>query len=93
MAGAMPESVTSVPLTPTEPTVISAPSVTDTANALAGGAPAALASSVSSKTMTSDVPAAGTLADCGRGPAMSAVVALSTFDARPVPASLIASTR
>ena len=93
MTGVMPESVTPMPLTVTESTPISAPSAAVTSNCPTAGAPAAVASRSSSNTMTSVVPAAGTLADSGSGPAMSGVVAPSTFEGRPVPSSLTANTR
>ena len=86
-------SVTSVPLTATAPTVICAPSVAVTVKAPAGGAFAAVPSSASSKTIVSDVPAVGTLAETGFGATMSAVVAWATSDASPVPPELIAETR
>ena len=86
-------SVTSMPLTETAPTRNTAPSPAVTANRVALGRFAAVSSSASSKAMVRLRPAAGTLAVCGTGPAMSAVVASSTFDGRPRPELLMANTR
>ena len=86
-------SVTSVALTATESIASCAPSAAVSAKRFFAGAFAAVASSASSKTIVSEVPAAGTLAETGAGATMSAVVASSGSDASPVPPELIAETR
>ena len=87
------ERVTVLSSTATLPTVNTAPSAAVTAKRAGWGRRPAVSSSASSKTMAIDVPAAGTLADCGAGPAMSAVVASSALEAGPRPELLMANTR
>ena len=76
------------------PTVIRWPSPVVTSKAAGGGKKASLPlSSISSKTTVMAPSGKSVDADCGTGPKMSGVVALSTFEARLVPSSLIAKTR
>ena len=91
--GARPVSATSMPLTATAPIAIFAPSAAVTAKALVGGVCPDVASSVSSKTIVRDVPAAGTLALSSSGATMSSVVVCATSDSGPMPPELIAETR
>ena len=55
--------------------------------------PLSALSSISLKTTPMLTPNAVTVADCGTGPTMSTVMALSTSEGRLVPSSLIAKTR
>ena len=84
-----------MPLTETAPILNSAPSGAEIANRAAAGRFPAASSSASSNAIVSVVPAAATLADCGTGLRMSALVALSTSEGGPAESQpeTIAETR
>ena len=84
MAGEKPPSTTclSALQTTTLPAAAGTPS-TDTVNRSVAGAFAGSPSSASSKTIAIPVPDPVTDAETGSGPAMSALVAPSTFEAGP----------
>ena len=86
-------SVTSVSSTATVPTRNCVPSLPVSVKRAACGRRPAVSSSASLNTTVTDVPAAGTLADCGSGPRTSGVVAVTSSEGRLRPASLIANTR